>query len=161
MTRRPPRDPVAMRSVLGGLFKKLGLSKAMARHRVVEAWPRIVGKGAARHCRADKLTGSTLHVSVDSSVFMNDLSAMKPIILDKLNSLLDPGAPPITDIRFRQCSWIREAGRAAPPEEIPEPSDSDRSLVSETVNGVGDEGLKTLVERLMEKDRRLKLRRRS
>ena len=54
----------------------------------------------AAHATAEAVSGSTLQVSTDSSVWMNELAAIKTVLLKKINTCLPDDVPPITDIRF-------------------------------------------------------------
>jgi predicted nucleic acid-binding Zn ribbon protein len=161
MARKPPRDPVPLNKLLESAFERLGLGSSFARYKILRLWPRIVGKVVAGHAVAEKVTGSVLHVAVDSSGWMNELSAMKQLLLEKIESYLEPGSPPITEIRFRQCSQAGGKSRAQPEPEAPEPTEEELRLMRKALEPVRDEELRKIFERVIEKDRRLKHRRAS
>lgn len=159
MKRSKLPQPVPARSVLETIVNRLGLRAGLSRHRIISLWPRIVGPGVARHTRATEVRGSVICVEVDSSVWMNELAAIKSTLLEKVNALLDEGAAPITDIRFRQVSLI---GSPNPPSPEPEPPVLDEAaagIVRTTVEPVKDDHLRSLLKRILEKDQRLKHRR--
>ncbi|HMK36222.1 MAG TPA: DUF721 domain-containing protein, partial [Desulfomonilaceae bacterium] len=83
--------PVTAGSIIGKALDGLGLSGIVARHRVLHQWAEIVDSVIARHARAVKVTGTVLHVVVDSSVWMNELAAAKGVLLQKLNTSLPKG----------------------------------------------------------------------
>ena len=141
-----------MRSILD----RYGLKTALSRHNVVRLWPKIVDAAVARHVQAEKVTGSTLHLVVDSSVWMNELAAMKHILIEKVNSCLEPGAAKITDIRFQQRSWAKPAEKPVEPPLPPEPTEQDLRIARRILEPVKDEGLREVVSRILEKDRKLK-----
>ncbi len=98
-------------------------------------------------------------MAVDSSVWMNELAAIKMALLEKVNSHLEKDAAPITDIRFRQVSSMElpsaESAR-------PEPSQSEEELsgmARAALQPVKDNDLRSLLERILKKDQQLKKRR--
>lgn len=156
MNRDKRNKPIPAGQILQTVFKNRGWKSALARHGIIALWPQIVDSTVARHAMAEKLSGSTLYVIVDSSVWMNELAAIKNVLLEKVNARLERGAQPVTDIRFHQRSW---AGRAKTPQAVtPEPhlSEKDVRMVRQLLEPVSDEGLKPLLKRILEKDRLLK-----
>lgn len=159
MKRKKLKDPAAVGSILDEEFGRLGLKPALSRHRVVDLWPSLVNSTVARHATATRVSGSTLHVDVDSSVWMNELAAIKTTLLEKINRCVDPDAAPITDIRFRAgyrpASSPVERSGSAPPEL----DENDARMVREALKPLLDKDLRQAFKRVMEKDRRLKRRR--
>ena len=152
-------SPQSAGEVLSTLLAHLGLSGALARHSVVADWPRIVEPSIARHAKAQKIVDSTLHVLVSSSVWMHELAALKTVLLGKINSKLPPGTPPIKDIHFCQRSWVgkaHEMPRESPPAEADE---SHLAAVCKILEPLRDEELKSIMARILEKDRCLRWRR--
>jgi predicted nucleic acid-binding Zn ribbon protein len=156
MSRKRNKTAFPVGSVLDEALAAAGLKAAFSRHRVVAIWPRIVSSAVARHAVAEKVVGPVLHVAVDSSVWMNELAAIKIVLLEKVNAALDPAAAPITDIRFYQSSRVGRT-KAAPPISAPPPlSEDDLAKVSKSLEGVKDEELKAILRRIMEWDLQLK-----
>jgi hypothetical protein len=158
---RMPR-PVEAGAVLDRALERLGLQPALARHQIVRLWPKIVSSAIAAHSKAEKLTGSVLHILVDSSAWMNELSANKAVILRRVNSNLPQGAAPITDLRFRQSSSISRVSTPPPPQEdAPQVlSEADRKKHQVILDPVKDSQLRALLGRILEKDGKLKNKRR-
>jgi hypothetical protein len=96
---------------------------------------------------------------VDSSVWMNELVAMKGVLIQKLNASLPRGTSGITDIRFQQRSWAKEQ----PPEPVrpepPGPDEADARQVRQILEPITDEHVRSLLARILEKDRLLRYRR--
>ncbi|MBM3301050.1 MAG: DUF721 domain-containing protein, partial [Deltaproteobacteria bacterium] len=130
------QEPQSARAILLTLLKKRGLYTALSRHSVVTDWPKLVGPTLAAHARAEKVSGSTLFVIVDSSVWMHELAGLKRVLLDKVNGNLPEGAPPIDDIRFCQRSWASPS--VGPPAEPspPEPDSTDHATVIQLLEPV-------------------------
>ncbi len=159
MKRKALKQPVLAGTVLRAALERHGLRAAVSRYSIVNLWPKIVAEGVARHARAEKVVGSTLHVAVDSSGWMNELAAVKNVILAKVNSHLERGAAPITDIRFYQRSWAKAPPPAPSAEDPPPPSERDTRIRDRMLEPIKDDELKRTLERILEKDRKLKYRR--
>lgn len=158
--RQRSGSPQSAGEVLGTLLAHLGLSGALARHSVIRDWPHIVEPSIARHAKAHRIVDSTLHVLVDSSVWMHELAALKTVLLGKINSKLPPGTPPIRDIRFYQRSWAGKSNEM--PRESAAPAEADEShlrSVGKILEPLQDEALKSIMARILEKDRCLRWKR--
>lgn len=77
----------------------LGLDSAVAVLRLTEHWDEAVGPEFARHARPSLLRGSTLEVTVDSSVWCQQLQMARPVILAALRERLGADAP--RELRLR------------------------------------------------------------
>lgn len=159
MTTEQKSQPVSAASILRLILDRYGLAAAYSRHNVINLWPSIVSEPVARHAKAERLTGSTLHVAVDSSVWMNELSAIKPLLLEKINACIDTGAAPVKDIRFFQRSWATSPVPSPPYAEEQQLSEQDVRKVNRILEPVGNEDLRCLFDRILAKDLRLKKKR--
>jgi len=155
MKRNIHNKPVPAGAILQKALSGLGLQAALARHNVIQLWPKIVEEPVSNHAQAEKLVGSTLYVVVDSSVWMNEIAAIKNVLLEKINSCLPPRVAAITDIRFHQRSWAgtksSELRSSAPP---PPPTEKDSRIARQVLEPIKDGHLKTVLQRILEKDRR-------
>jgi hypothetical protein len=158
-TGRRHHRPVTAGSVLRNTLKRLGLQAGVSRHRVLHLWPKIVEPTVAGHARAERVVGSTLHVIVDSSVWMNELAAVRTLLLDKVNSCLDRDAAPITEIRFTQRSWAKPPKRDEQKSEPTALTEEDEQVVAKVLEPLADDDLRVVLRRILEKDRMLKKRR--
>jgi predicted nucleic acid-binding Zn ribbon protein len=131
----------------------------MARHRIVHKWAAIVDTVVARHAKAEKVTGTVLHVIVDSSVWMSELVAAKRVLIQKINASLPKGAPGITDIRFTQRSWAKERPDKPREQEAPDPDETHVRQVRAILEPIEDERVRAALARILEKDRQLRFRR--
>jgi predicted nucleic acid-binding Zn ribbon protein len=75
--------------VLQRLIAQYGLAGPLAEHRLREHWAGIVGNQIAVHAQPDKVRFHKLYLSVDSPAWMQELTFLKPTLLDKVNSALD------------------------------------------------------------------------
>jgi hypothetical protein len=153
------RFPTLLGRVVAKTLNQKGLKEALSRHSIVYQWPKIVPEAVSSHARAKKVTGSTLHVEVDSSAWMHELAAIKHVLLQKVNASLDPDAAKIKDVRFYQRSWKKRPDNITPDPVPPTPSDQEIRLSRRFLEPIRDEDLKEILERILEKDRQLKWRR--
>lgn len=99
MRRRGRREPRRVGDVVGTVLDDLGLEGAAAVLRIAERWEAAVGPEIARHCQPERLAGSVLEATVDTSVWCQQLQLQRPAILAALRRELGPDAP--TDLRLR------------------------------------------------------------
>jgi len=155
MTRKPLKDAVSISTILDDFFQRQGKKQALLRHRAVELWPKIMDPAVVRHARAERVSGSVLHVVTDSSVWMNELAAIKQVILDKVNERLDPDVAPITEIRFHQRSKLSDKPQPADREPL-RPTESDSRAIRHALEPVNDDDLRKILQTILERDRALK-----
>lgn len=137
-------------SLLTKTLASHGLATKLKEYRVVGRWEKIVGKVIARHARPASLQGKKLSVVVDSSAWMQQLSLLKPELIEKLNRGL--GADSVKSITFKM-------GIVAPAEkpaiEHAGPSMLDKGAtekIEDYVHGLKDLDVKEALRRLIEKD---------
>jgi len=99
MRRRGRREPRRVGDVVGAVLDDLGLEGASAVLRIAERWEAVVGPEVARHCQPERLLGTVLEATVDTSVWCQQLQLHRPAILAALRRELGPEAP--TDLRLR------------------------------------------------------------
>ncbi len=146
-------------SVLRDVLQRLGLEAPLARHNIARLWPKIVDSAIARHAKVESVSGSTLFLAVDSSVWMNEMAAIKNLLLEKVNASLPPDAVQFTEIRFMQRSWAKAPDPKGPKPKAPEPTDQETRLFGKIVEPVKDPDLKIILQKILEEDRKLKWRR--
>ncbi|MGC8907489.1 MAG: DciA family protein [Desulfomonilaceae bacterium] len=157
MKRRAANTPAHAGTVLNKILDKYGLKKGLSRRQVAYLWPRIVSPAIARHARIERITEKVVYIAVDSSVWMNEIAALKELLLAKINKTLSPGAAKFEDIRFAQRSWGFGAPKTSKaPEEPVLLDERDQRRVHALLQPLGDEDVRAVVQRLIEKDLKLK-----
>lgn len=96
-TRAARFTPVS--EVLEEFLAESGLGESLERLGAMDEWPDAVGGRVSGVTRAVEVRGDTLVVEVVSSAWLTELSMMKELILERLNSRR--GDAPIGGIRFR------------------------------------------------------------
>jgi len=98
MRTRPQR----IGDILSELGARRGFARLEAAHSYDFAWKEAVGPIAAEYTAVGSLRRGTLHVVVNNSTLMQELTFKKENLLETLNTLL--GDQQITDIRFRSAA---------------------------------------------------------
>ncbi|MDF0642659.1 MAG: DUF721 domain-containing protein [Nitrospira sp.] len=95
---RGPGPVDAFGTILSGLAKRLGLESRLLELRLQRDWVRIVGEPMASHTWPDHIRFKKLHLIVRNSVWMQQLTFLKPALLAKLH---EANATLITDLALR------------------------------------------------------------
>ena len=98
--KKGKRAPVTAASLVGSALQKYGLSDAVNRYEFVDHWPEIVGEGLADKTFPEGLQADALVVRVPSSVWAQEMSLYKNVILERLKAFTTPGAREVRDLRF-------------------------------------------------------------
>ena len=133
--------------MVGPIFSKRGFAGAdMAVH-----WPEIAGAGVARYSRplamqwprggAENGMGATLVVGA-TSAFALDLQQMAPVILERINRRL--GWRAVARLTIRQMPIKPPEA----PKQRMQPSAEAKAQASRIAAGIGDERLRSALERL-------------
>jgi len=99
VTRPRKSQPEAIGPLVAQVLEDIGASSSARVLRIAERWEEAVGKGIAAHCRPTGLRGDVLEVTVDSSVWCQQLQLRGPEVLEALRALLPAEAP--SELWFR------------------------------------------------------------
>lgn len=93
-----------LKKILGQILKSVPQYKEKTdQFAVYEAWPKVVGERAARHCwPVVLLDGGILLVAAESSVWLQSLKYLEPQILEKLEKELK--SKRVKQLRFKMES---------------------------------------------------------
>jgi hypothetical protein len=86
-------------SVLEGLARRLGLEAKLLESRLRRNWVSIVGEPIASNTWPDQIRYKKLYLLVQNSVWLHQLTFLKPTLIHKLNMVA--GGELITDIVLR------------------------------------------------------------
>ncbi|WKZ31631.1 MAG: DUF721 domain-containing protein [Thermodesulfobacteriota bacterium] len=150
--RRGSRSsPVTISSVLGSTLGHLNLGAKLLEYRAKKLWPGCVGEAISRRTCPERLIGTVLFCSVESSPWMTELNYQKASIVARLNGALGPGT--ITDIVFRTGAVKSPRPGSAPPPPQRPLTPEDESFIEKTAGPIKDGKLRALVEKVMKKGR--------
>ncbi|HQW90829.1 MAG TPA: DUF721 domain-containing protein, partial [Nitrospira sp.] len=136
-------------SILAGVAHRLGLESKMFEARLRRQWPDIVGEPIAAHTRPDQIRFKKLYVLVHNSVWLQQLTFLKPVLLEKVNAMA--GQPLVTEIVLRIgefTSPIAESAAHSEPLAI-QPSPQLLQEVTLHAQGIQDQALREHLVTLM------------
>lgn len=135
---------------LDKMLKARGLGGRLSEYRVFGQWEKSVGPVIARHAQPQTVRGKKLTLIVDSPAWMQQLSLLKPEIVEKLNRNL--GKETIKDITLRLGEIeSREHPSEAPPVRTVLGLD-EREKIEDYVRGISDANTRDAIKRVIEKD---------
>lgn len=144
-----PIDSIS--SILEGLARRLGLESKLLESRLRRDWVSIVGEPIASNTWPDQIRYKKLYLLVHNSVWLHQLTFLKPTLIQKLNQVA--GADVVTDIVLK-IGELPEADRApASPEALhavtPPASDALLAEISAHVTTIQDPDLRNHLAQLM------------
>jgi len=135
---------------LGSMLKARGLGSRLDEYRVFGQWEKSVGPVIARHAQPQTVRGKKLTLTVDSPAWMQQLSLLKPQIVEKVNRSL--GKETIKDIMLRLGEVeSRQQSSEAPLVRTVLGSD-ERRKIEDYVREISDADTREAVRRVIEKD---------
>lgn len=99
-------QPEFLKSALERQVRRLGITRHLARGRVLALWPKVVGDAIVAHAKAESVTDSTLTVIVPDATWRHELAYQKKTLVARLNDAV--GEKVITDIYFVAVSKKRD-----------------------------------------------------
>ncbi len=85
-------------TVITQLLREQGLEKPLLEHKVLQAWPRLLGAAVARYTGKMEVKNGVLYVYIQSAPLRSELFLCRKKLVEKLNA--EVGAEIITDIRL-------------------------------------------------------------
>ena len=135
---------------LGKLLKASGFQGRLHEYRIFGQWEQSVGSMIAHHAQPQSVRGSRLSLIVDSPAWMQQLTLLKPEIIEKLNKSL--GRTAIKDITLK-LGEIRVDHEHTPEEPPATPLDpEERATIEQYVAKIADVATRDAIRRVIEKD---------
>ncbi|TAJ10619.1 MAG: DUF721 domain-containing protein [Nitrospirae bacterium] len=148
---RKPSPFSSVSAVLATVAKRLGLETKLLEFQLRRDWPRIVGQPIAAHTRPDQIRFKKLYLLVENSVWMQQLTFLKPTLLAKINEAA--GTELVTEIVLRIADLgmasIRQKetqGDEGPP---PEPTAEALAAAAAHADSIRDPELRTHLTKVM------------
>ena len=138
-------------NVLEGLARRLGLESKLLESRLRRDWVSIVGESLASNTWPDQIRYKKLYLLVHNSVWLHQLTFLKPALILKLNSVT--GGELITDIAMR-VGELPDTGRVPASSEalhaaVSPPSQALLAEISAHVTTIQDPLLRDRLAQLM------------
>ncbi|HEY6010843.1 MAG TPA: DUF721 domain-containing protein [Nitrospirota bacterium] len=132
------------------ILKARGLEGRLSEYHVFGRWEKAVGSMIAQHTRPEALRAKKLTVIVDSPAWMQQLSLLKPEIIEKVNRGL--GKEAIRDIALRLGEITPKERRVEDPPVRVSLDPADRAKIEQYVGAVHDPETRAAIARVIEKD---------
>ena len=138
-------------SILEGLARRLGLESKLLESRLRRDWGSIVGEPIASNTWPDQIRYKKLYLLVHNSVWLHQLTFLKPSLIDKLNGVA--GMELITDVVLRVGELPDAGHRSASPETprttVSPPNEALVAEISARVTTIQDPLLRDRLAQLM------------
>ena len=146
--------PEMLGEILGKILKKRNIPHSSTDRRLLDIWRRAVGPQIASQTHPDTLKRGVFFVRVSAPVWLHQLQFMKEEILDRIKALNVPEE--VRNLRF--CigeippSPPGEAQAHPPDPVLPPLTGRDHTMMRESLEGVRDPELRTILERVMTRE---------
>ena len=134
---------VSFGTILSGVAKQLGLETRLIEVRIQQQWPVLVGEPIGSHTWPVQIRSHKLYLLVANSVWLQQLTFLKPALLAKLNA--EAGSELLTDIVLRVGEIPSQQPEPAPPTPAPpKAAASDQELAEFAVHAsaIQDPGIR-------------------
>lgn len=124
-------------SVLHHVLHRHGMETKVFEHKLRRQWSDVVSEPIAAHTRPDQIRFKKLYLIVDNSVWLQQLTFLKPTLLETINAAA--GSPIVSDIVLRvgevraQEENTKVKGKSEDPGSSPEPGDADAVMAQESI----------------------------
>ena len=136
---------------LGRLLRSRGLESSLSEYRIVGQWEKAVGAGIARHAQPQSVQGKKLTLIVDSPAWMQQLSLLKPEIIEKMNRAL--GREAVNGITLKLGEVVPATKKAVEPAPVrAELDQKERAEIEASLRELRDPDIKEIMRHLLEKD---------
>ncbi len=135
---------------LGSMLKARGLGGRLDEYRVFGQWEKSVGPVIARHAQPQTVRGKKLTLVVDSPAWMQQLSLLKPEIVEKVNRNLGKGAIKEITLRLGEVESREHPSEEPPVRTVLGPDEQKK--IENYVREIGDADTREALRRVIEKD---------
>ncbi|MDP3092653.1 MAG: DUF721 domain-containing protein [Nitrospira sp.] len=134
---------VSFGTILSSVAKQLGLETRLIEVRIQQQWPALVGEPIGSHTWPVQIRFHKLYLLVENSVWLQQLTFLKPALLAKLNA--EAGSELLTDIVLRVGeipSQQPEPAPAAPTPQNTGASDQELAEFAAHASAIQDPGIR-------------------
>lgn len=147
--KRKRPSPIAEIITSGVRLPKL--AGRMKQWHLLARWEAIVGEAIAAHARPDRCFGGTLFVRVNGHAWMQELSFVRPQMLERLQREFP--RLKLTNIRLEagELPPLPSKGKAFPGRTTMKLDDDERQFIDRAVERIADDALRDLARQAMTK----------
>tara|TARA_B100000315_G_C14545687_1_gene573104 strand:+ start:1146 stop:1499 length:354 start_codon:yes stop_codon:yes gene_type:complete len=110
-SHKTPSSFTPLSVAIGHFIRNCGFEGKLRERNLLNRWDEIVGEPISSHTRPDTIRFGTLHVVVDSSAWLQQLTFLKPELIRKIENHTEEGT--VKDIVFRLGSKLSSHSSAA------------------------------------------------
>jgi hypothetical protein len=130
-------------AILSGLAKRLGLESRLLELRLQHEWREIIGEPVGSHTWPAQIRFKKLYLVVENSVWLHQLTFLKPSLLAKLNKAAGTEVVEEIVLRVGEIPSRTTAPSDAPPAEWKSPeAEAARAEAAGLVASIQDPGLR-------------------
>jgi predicted nucleic acid-binding Zn ribbon protein len=133
------------------LLRANGLDSRVTEYGIMKHWEKSVGTGIACHARPEAVRGKKLFLTVDSPAWMQQLSLLKPEIIEKVNRTLQKNLIKEITLRLGEIPSA-EKTTTEQPGPAPELTTEESGKIEQYVREINDPPIRDALRRLIEKD---------
>ncbi|MCX5895703.1 MAG: DUF721 domain-containing protein [Proteobacteria bacterium] len=134
-----------LQAVLNTVFKKIDGAPNLEKCRIWDFWKEAVGPHIAQKARPEGIRNGILLVSVESSVWMQELGFLKEKILEKIHQKM--GTSEIRDMRFK-LGKIPENAHPDAAEALPKLDNEEQEKIEQQTASIEDKELRESLQSL-------------
>jgi len=120
---------VSFGTILSSVAKQLGLETRLVELRIQQHWPALVGEPIGSHTWPTQIRFHKLYLLVENSVWLQQLTFLKPALLAKLNA--EAGSELLTDIVLRVGEIPSQRPEPAPTTPAPQKTAASEKELAE------------------------------
>lgn len=120
---------VSFGTILSSVAKQLGLETRLVEVRIQQQWPTLVGEPISSHTWPVQIRFHKLYLLVENSVWLQQLTFLKPALLAKLNA--EAGSELLTDIVLRVGEIPSQKPADEPTPPAPQPAAASEKELAE------------------------------
>jgi predicted nucleic acid-binding Zn ribbon protein len=148
-----PSGFISLQAALDAVLREFGLTTGIINATIHRIWPKVVGEEVARKSRPGLLKNGRLQVFVTDSVWLQQLSMLKPKLLETLKAHL--GAPIVQDLFFTLGMPLASQGTDSPPRRREaQLSPADEARIEELLQPLQDLECREVLARILRKTQR-------
>jgi hypothetical protein len=148
----PKRKVEKLSATIEKLLASRGMASKLKEYRVYGQWGRAVGEVIAGHAQPSMVRGKKLYVTVDSSAWMQQLSLLKPDIMEKLNAAMGANAVESITLKLGELEVSPRPRTKTPEPEPPPLGPEERRRIEELASVIADPEVRRSFMHLVEKD---------
>ena len=145
-----------LKSLLRSIVKKIDGAPPQDQFLIRDMWEGVVGSHIAKKAHPEGVKNGILQVSVESSVWMQELTFMKQQILERLNQVCESSG--VKDIRFKLGKSTKGMYNSGE-DLLPGLTEEEQAIIEKQTGAIEDQEIRASLQSLFSTDLRNKKKR--